>query len=77
MGFFFVSLEYNIVFFTCVIRVTSVDTLCRACITVEEWLKGQVETAQQTIKLLEHKQQSPQPSKRGLLGRLLGAINND
>lgn len=43
----------------------------------EEWLKGQVETAQQTIKLLEHKQQSPQPSKRGLLGRVIGAIRND
>ena len=73
MGFFFVSHEYIRIFFTCVIRVTSVDTLCRACITVEEWLKGQVETAQQTIKLLEHKQ-SP---KKGLFGRLLGAINQE
>ena len=43
----------------------------------EEWLKGQVETAQETIKLLEHKQPSAQQSKKGLLGRLLGAINND
>ena len=43
----------------------------------EEWLKGQVETAQETIKLLEHKQTSAQPGKKGLLGRLLGAINND
>jgi len=43
----------------------------------EEWLKGQVETAQETIKLLEHKQPSAQPSKKGLLGRLLGAINDD
>ena len=43
----------------------------------EEWLMGQVETAQETIKLLEHKQPSAQPSKKGLLGRLLGAINND
>ncbi len=43
----------------------------------EEWLKGQVETAQETIKLLEHKQPSAQPSKKGLLGRLLGAINNE
>lgn len=43
----------------------------------EEWLKGQVETAQQTIKLLEHKQQSQQPNKRGLLGRVIGAIRND
>ena len=43
----------------------------------EEWLKGQVETAQETIKLLEYKQPSAQPSKKGLLGRLLGAINND
>jgi len=40
----------------------------------EEWLRGQVETAQQTIKLLEHKQASPQPSKRGLLGRVICAI---
>ena len=39
----------------------------------EEWLKGQVETAQETIKLLEHKQ-SP---KKGLFGRLLGAINQE
>ena len=43
----------------------------------EEWLRGQVETAQETIKLLEHKQTSAQPGKKGLLGRLLGAINND
>ncbi len=43
----------------------------------EEWLKGQVETAQATIKLLEHKQPSQQQTKKGLLGRLLGAINND
>ena len=43
----------------------------------EEWLRGQVETAQETIKLLEHKQPSAQPSKKSLLGRLLGAINND
>lgn len=43
----------------------------------EEWLRGQVETAQETIQLLEHKQPSAQPSKKGLLGRLLGAINND
>ena len=43
----------------------------------EEWLRGQVETAQETIKLLEHKQPSPQQSKKGLFGRLLGAINND
>lgn len=40
----------------------------------EEWLKGQVETAQETIKLLEHKQPSPQPSKRGLLGRVICTI---
>ncbi len=44
----------------------------------EEWLRGQVETAQETIKLLEHKQPSThKQSKKGLLGRLLGAINND
>ena len=40
----------------------------------EEWLRGQVETAQETIKLLEHKQPSAQPSKKGLLGRVIGAI---
>lgn len=41
----------------------------------EKWLKGQVETAQETIKLLEYKQPSQQqPSKRGLLGRVIGAI---
>ncbi len=43
----------------------------------EQWLKSQVEKAQETIKLLEHKQPSPQQSKKGLFGRLLGAINND
>ena len=44
----------------------------------EEWLRGQVETAQETIQLLEHKKAaSPQPSKKGLFGRLIGAINND
>ena len=36
----------------------------------EEWLRGQVETAQETIKLLEYKQ----PTKRGLLGLVIGAI---
>ena len=39
----------------------------------EEWLKGQVETTQETIKLLEHKQSA----KKGLFGRLLGAINQE
>lgn len=39
----------------------------------EEWLKGQVETAQETIKLLDHKQLP----KKGLFGRLLGAINQE
>ena len=39
----------------------------------EEWLKGQVETAQETIKLLDHKQSQ----KKGLFGRLLGAINQE
>lgn len=44
----------------------------------EEWLRGQVETAQETIQLLEHKKTaSQQPSKKGLFGRLIGAINND
>jgi predicted transcriptional regulator len=50
----------------------------------EEWLKGQVEAAQQTIKLLEHQRPAPAPTppatsqqarpKRGLLGRLIGAV---
>lgn len=50
----------------------------------EEWLKGQVEAAQQTIKLLEHQRPAPvltPPAtnqqarpKRGLLGRLIGAV---
>jgi len=44
----------------------------------EDWLKSQVEKAQETIQLLEHKKAaSPQPSKKGLFGRLIGAINND
>ena len=41
----------------------------------EEWLKGQVETAQETIKLLEHKQPSAQQSKKGyLVGCLVQSI---
>ncbi len=50
----------------------------------EEWLKGQVEAVQQTIKLLEHQRPAPAPTppatsqqarpKRGLLGRLIGAV---
>jgi len=44
----------------------------------EEWLRRQVETAQETIQLLEHKKAaSTQPTKKGLFGRLIGAINND
>ena len=44
----------------------------------EDWLKSQVEKAQETIQLLEHKKTaSQQPSKKGLFGRLIGAINND
>ena len=44
----------------------------------EEWLRGQVETAQETIQLLEHKKAAtPQQTKKGLFGRLIGAINND
>ena len=44
----------------------------------EEWLRGQVETAQETIQLLEHKKAAtPQQNKKGLFGRLIGAINND
>jgi predicted transcriptional regulator len=37
----------------------------------EEWLKGQVEKAQETIKLLEHKE-APTKSKQGLLRWLIG-----
>ena len=37
----------------------------------EEWLKGQVEKAQETIKLLEHKE-TPAKSKQGLLKWLIG-----
>ena len=36
----------------------------------EDWLKGQVEKAQETIKLLEYKK----PPQKGLFGRLVGAI---
>ena len=44
----------------------------------EEWLRGQVETAQETIQLLEHKKAAtPQQTKKSLFGRLIGAINND
>ncbi len=37
----------------------------------EEWLKSQVEKAQETIKLLEHKE-TPAKSKQGLLKWLIG-----
>jgi hypothetical protein len=49
----------------------------------KEWLRVQVEKAQETIKLLEHykptvteQQQSirHERTKRGLLGRLIGAV---
>ncbi len=44
----------------------------------EDWLRERFEKAQETIQLLEHKKTaSPQPTKKGLFGRLLGAINND
>ena len=39
----------------------------------EDWLKGQVEKAQETIQLLEYKH----PAKKGLFGRVIGAIRND
>lgn len=49
----------------------------------KEWLRGQVDKAQETIKLLEHykhastEQQQPvrfEKTKKGLLGRLIGAV---
>ena len=44
----------------------------------EDWFKRHLEKAQETIQLLEHKKAAtPQPSKKGLFGRLIGAINND
>jgi hypothetical protein len=55
----------------------------KAVLTQEkEWLREQVEKAQETIKLLEHykptvaEQQPirPERTKRGLLGRLIGAV---
>jgi predicted transcriptional regulator len=39
----------------------------------EDWLKGQVEKAQETIKLLEHKPQT----QKGLFNRVIGAIRNN
>ena len=39
----------------------------------EDWLKMQVEKAQETIKLLEYKQ----PAKKGLLSLVIGAIRSD
>lgn len=39
----------------------------------EDWLKTQIEKAQETIKLLEYKQ----PAKKGLFGRVIGAIRSE
>lgn len=39
----------------------------------EEWLKGQVEKAQETIKLLEHKEQKTVTNK-GLISRLINSL---
>lgn len=39
----------------------------------EEWLKGQVEKAQETIKLLEHKEQKTVTNK-GLIRRLINSL---
>ena len=39
----------------------------------EDWLKGQVEKAQETIQLLEHKPQT----QKGLFNRVIGAIRNN
>ena len=44
----------------------------------EDWLRERFEKAQETIQLLEHKKAAtPQQTKKGLFGRLIGAINND
>ena len=39
----------------------------------EDWLKGQVEKAQETIKLLEYKK----PTPKGLFGRVISAIKSE
>ena len=49
----------------------------------KEWLRNQVDKAQETIKLLEHKNPaqvhttSRQQPKKGLFGRLIGAVLDD
>lgn len=45
----------------------------------KEWLKQQVEQAQQMVKLLEHKQATPPPvtTKTNLFGRIIKAISNE
>ena len=44
----------------------------------EEWLKVQVEKAQETIRLLEYKKTNCiEPKKKGLFGRVISAIKND
>jgi hypothetical protein len=39
----------------------------------EDWLKGQVEKAQETIKLIEYKKHP----KKGLFSRVISAIKNE
>ena len=39
----------------------------------EDWLKGQVEKAQESIKLLEYKK----PPQKGLFGRVISAIRSE
>jgi predicted transcriptional regulator len=41
--------------------------------TREDWLKGQVEKAQETIKLIEYKKHP----KKGLFSRVISAIKNE
>jgi hypothetical protein len=43
----------------------------------KEWLRGQVDKAQETIKLLEYRGQhgsTNERPKKGLFGRLMGAV---
>lgn len=54
-------------------KIAFLESQLRQAEKREDWLKGQVEKAQETIQLLEYKQ----PAKKGLFGRVIGAIRND